>query len=112
VSDFLAEDELRGGLAAVLARCAMLQALQVEDTDDARLEVDGDVELVDVETGLRKLVRADAGLAALAANERAAMAARLRRFCARAGAAHSTWDVRRPWREALIEHLARACQSC
>jgi uncharacterized protein (DUF58 family) len=113
VSDFLAEDELRGGLAAVLARCTMLQALQVQDPDDAWLAaVAGDVELVDIETGRGRAVRADTGLAALAASEHAAMTARLRRFCARAGAAHSAWNVGRPWREALIEHLARARQSC
>jgi len=111
-SDFLADDEMRGGLAALLERSSSLHALQIADPADATLPATGEVELVDVETGARITALADGRAAALAVEERAELARRLRAFCQRSGIAFTAWDVARPWQQTLIEHLARARSVC
>jgi uncharacterized protein (DUF58 family) len=111
-SDFLADDEMRRDLAALLERCTSLHALQVGQASETTLTVAGEADLVDVETGERLAVRLDATAAAVAAAERAAMTRRLRAFCERSGIAFTAWDVQRPWQQTLIEHLARARSTC
>jgi uncharacterized protein (DUF58 family) len=108
ISDFLADDEMCFELAVLRARCATLHALQVSDVTEVRLPPFGEIELSDLETGTRLQVLADDRTATSAADQRAAMTARLRTFCSRSGIAFSDWEVARPWREALIAHLVRA----
>lgn len=112
LSDFLADDEMRGDLGALAQRCAALHAIQLSDGAETRLPVAGEFDLVDVETGARMQVRADAQTNALAAGERAAMTARLRGFCARSGLAFSHWDIAQPWQHTLLQHLVRARTHC
>lgn len=111
-SDFLADDELRGDLAALLERSTTLHALQVSDPADATLPAGGELDLVDVESGARITALVDARATTLAADERVALTLRLRAFCQRSGIAYTSWDVARPWQETLIEHLARARMVC
>jgi len=111
-SDFLADDEMRRDLAALLERCTSLHALQVGQASETALTVAGEADLVDVETGERLAARLDASAATVAAAERAAMTRRLRGFCERSGIAFTAWDVQRPWQQTLIEHLARARSTC
>ena len=112
ISDFLAEDEMRRDLRAVLERCASLHALQVADSAETGLPVSGDVDLVDVETGARMPALADERAAALAAGARAAMTQRLRSFCTRSGIAFTDWDVAQPWQQTLVRHLVQARSIC
>jgi uncharacterized protein (DUF58 family) len=111
-SDFLADDDLRRDLAALLERSTSLHALQLGDPADATVAASGEVDLVDVETGVHLTVRADARAATLAAEDRAGTTRRLRGFCERSGIAFTAWDVARPWQPTLIEHLARARSVC
>jgi len=111
-SDFLADDGMRSGLAALLERSTSLHALQVADPADATLSAAGEVDLVDVETGAHITAMVDARAAALVAEEHAALTRRLRAFCQRSGIAFTAWDVARPWQQTLIEHLARARSVC
>ena len=71
ISDFLADDEMRRDLSALLQRCTALHALQVTDSAETELRVAGDFDLVDVETGARMQTRAGEDANALAAGERA-----------------------------------------
>ncbi len=112
LSDFLADDEMRGDLAALLQRCTALHAVQVSEGAETRLGLAGDFDLVDVETGARLPARAGDAANALAAGERAAMTARLRSFCARSGVAFTDWDVAQPWQHALLAHLVQARAHC
>lgn len=111
-SDFLADDEMRRDLAALLERCSSLHALQVGHEGDTSTAVAGEAELVDVETGETLAAQLDASAATLAAEQRTAMTRRLRSFCERSGIAYSDWDVRRPWQQSLLGHLARARSVC
>ncbi len=111
-SDFLADDEMRRDLAALLERSTSLHALQVGHAGDTAVAVAGEADLVDVETGERLAARLDGTAAEVAAAERAAMTRRLRGFCERSGIAFTAWDVQRPWQQTLIEHLARARSIC
>jgi uncharacterized protein (DUF58 family) len=112
ISDFLADDEMRGDLGALLRRCTALHALQVADAAETNLGITGDVDLVDVETGTRMQTRPPADANALAAGERAAMTARLRAFCVRSGIAFTDWNVESPWQHMLLRHLVRAQSIC
>lgn len=112
LSDFLADDELRRDLSALVQRCAALQVVQVSDSAETRLRVAGDFDLVDVETGARMQTRASEHANALAAGERAAMTARLRSFCARCGVAFTDWDIAQPWQHTLLRHLVQARSHC
>jgi uncharacterized protein (DUF58 family) len=112
VSDFLAEDEMRRDLGAVLERCTSLHALQVADGAETALALSGDVDLMEVETGARMPAYVDAGAIASAASERAAMTRRLRSFCARRGIAFTDWDVANSWQQTLIRHLVQARSVC
>jgi len=112
ISDFLAEDEMRRDLGAVLERCTSLHALQVTHSAETGLPVSGDVDLVDVETGAELPVRADTQATVLAASERAAMTSRLRSFCHRSGIAFTDWDVQQPWQQTLVQHLVQARSIC
>jgi hypothetical protein len=112
VSDFLAEDEMRRDLAAVLERCTSLHAVQVGHDSETQLPVAGEVDLVDVETGARLSARADAQASAAATAARAEMTRRLRTFCHRSGIAYTAWDVRAPWQQTLIGHLIQARSVC
>ena len=111
-SDFLADDEMRRDLAALLERSTSLHALQVGHARETAVTVAGEADLVDVETGERLAARLDASAATVAAAERAAMTRRLHDFCERSGIAFTAWDVQRPWQQTLIEHLARARSIC
>ena len=111
-SDFLADDEMRGDLGALVQRCAALHAMQLSDGAETRLPLAGEFDLVDLETGARMPALAGAQSNALAAGERAAMTARLRGFCARSGVAFSHWDIARPWQHTLLQHLVRARIHC
>jgi uncharacterized protein (DUF58 family) len=112
LGDFLAEDEMRRDLAAIVQRCAALHVVQVTDSADARLHAAGELDLVDVETGARMQALAGDRADALAAAARAAMTARLRAFCSRSGAAFSDWDIAQPWQQVLLRHLERARSHC
>jgi len=112
ISDFLADDEMRRDLGAILQRCTALHVVQVADSADTALAETGDFELVDVETGARLPTRLGEQANALAARERAAMTARLRGFCARSGVAFSDWDIARPWQRMLLQHLVQARSHC
>jgi uncharacterized protein (DUF58 family) len=111
-SDFLADDEMRRDLAALLERSTSLHALQVGHARETAVTLAGEADLVDVETGERLAARLDASAATVAAAERAAMTRRLHDFCERSGIAFTAWDVQRPWQQTLIEHLARARSIC
>ncbi len=112
ISDFLTDDEMRRDLAALLARCTALHALQVTDIADTRVQAAGDFDLVDVETGARIHARAAAEASAGATRERAAMTHRLRGFCTRRSIAFTDWNVAQPWQQTLVAHLARARSIC
>lgn len=112
ISDFLADDEMRRDLSALLQRCAALHAVQVSDDAETHLGVAGDFDLVDVETGARMPTHAGEQANELAARERVAMTARLRGFCARSGVAFTDWDIASPWQHALIRHLVQARSNC
>jgi uncharacterized protein (DUF58 family) len=112
ISDFLADSEMTGALAALLQRCTALQALQIGDAAETQLPLADECELVDVESGARLQallgVQAQEGARA----ERAATTARLRAFCARSGVACSSWNGAQPWQHALLQHLVRARSHC
>jgi uncharacterized protein (DUF58 family) len=112
ISDFLADDEMRHDLSALLQRCTALHALQVTDSAETELRVAGEFDLVDVETGARMQTRASESVNALAAGERAAMTGRLRNFCARSGIAFTEWDVSHPWQQTLLRHLIQVRSVC
>lgn len=112
ISDFLAADELRADLALLQLHCRELHVLQLAADGDVRLAEDGELELVDAETGARLQARADAAADEAAGQARAAMSARLRGFCARGGIAFTEWDVRQPWQQALLRHLVGARSHC
>jgi uncharacterized protein (DUF58 family) len=112
ISDFLADDEMRRDLGALLQRCTALHALQVTDSAETELRLAGDFDLVDVETGARMQTRASERANALATGERAAMTGRLRGFCARSGIAFTDWDVAHPWQHTLLRHLVQARSVC
>ena len=99
-------------MAALLQRCAALHVVQVNDTADATLPLAGEFDLVDVETGARRPAWAGAPAHAAAAAERAAMTARLRRFCARSGVAFTDWDIAQAWQHTLLRHLVQARRHC
>lgn len=112
LSDFLADDEMRGDLGALRQRCTALHAMQLTDGAETRLRLAGDFDLVDVETGARMPALTGAGANLLASGERAAMTARLRGFCARSGVAFTDWDIARPWQHTLLAHLVQAQAHC
>ena len=113
ISDFLADDEMRRDLGALLQRCTRLARGAGERCRrDPRCGVAGDFDLVDVETGARMPARAGERANALATGERAAMTARLRGFCARSGVAFTDWDIAQPWQHTLLRHLVRARSIC
>ncbi len=112
ISDFLADDEMRRDLGALLSRCTSLHALQVTDSGETGLTVAGTFDLVDVETGARMPTHASQRTNAQAASERAAMTTRLRSFCARSRVAFTDWDVAHPWQHTLVRHLVQARLVC
>jgi uncharacterized protein (DUF58 family) len=112
VSDFLADGEMARDLTAVRQRCSALHAVQVSTAQETRLAADGELDLVDVETGARLPLHASGHASALATGERAAMTARLRAFSARSGVAFSDWDITQPWQPALLHHLLQARANC
>jgi uncharacterized protein (DUF58 family) len=111
-SDFLADQEMRHDLRAILQRCMALHVMQVSDLVETRLSLVGDFDLVDVETGARMPTHASDGANALATGERAAMTSRLQGFCARSGVAFSDWNITQPWQSALLRHLVQARSNC
>ena len=134
ISDFLADGEMSRDLAALLQRCTALQAVQVNDANEARLALASHgagpltppgataplsreaaldlVDVVDVESGARLQVQAGAAANAQATLERAALTQRLRGFCARSGVPFTDWDIRLPWQHMLLAHLVRARRTC
>jgi uncharacterized protein (DUF58 family) len=112
ISDFLADDEMSRDLSALLQRCTALHALQVSDSAETELPEEGDIDLVDVETGRGMQIRSGEYANAEAAGERAAMTNRLRAFCARSGIAFTDWDVAQPWQHTLLRHLVGARTVC
>ena len=112
ISDFLADDEMRRDLRALLQRCTALHALQV--TDSPRRTCRWQATSISwTWRPVRGCRRAPAkSVNALAAGERAAMTGRLRRFCARSGIAFSDWDVAQPWQHTLLRHLVQARSVC
>jgi uncharacterized protein (DUF58 family) len=112
VSDFLADDEMRRELSALRERCTALHVVQLSDAADTRLGVDGEFDVVDVETHARLTVRSGERANAIAAGERAAMTARLRSFCVRSAIAFTDWDIEQPWQAALLRHLVQAQSVC
>lgn len=111
-SDFLADDEMCRDLTAIAQHCKALHVMQLSDDAETQLRVSGDFDLVDVETGARMALRPGPHADALAARERAAMTARLRRFCARSGVAFTDWDISLSWQHILLAHLIRARSHC
>ena len=112
ISDFLADDEMRRDLRAILQRCMTLHVMQLTDLAETRLPVAGDFDLEDVETGVRMPAHTSDGANALAAAERSAMTGRLHGFCARSGVAFSDCDVTQPWQHTLLRHLVQARSNC
>ena len=112
ISDFLADDEMRRDLAAILQRCTALHLVQVTDRAETRPSAQDDIDLEDVETGARLAWHASQYAGALAQRERDALTVRLRSFCRRSRVAFSEWDVRQPWQQLLLQHLVQARSNC
>jgi len=112
LSDFLADDEMRRDLGSVLQRCTALHLVQVSDPAETALPLAGEFDLIDVETGAMLPARAGAQANARAAAERAAMTARLRRFCSRSSVAFTDWDIAQAWQHTLLRHLVQARRHC
>jgi uncharacterized protein (DUF58 family) len=112
VSDFLADGEMGRDLGALRQRCMALHAMQVSASAETALPEAGEFDLVDVESGDRMQAVVGGGANAFATQERAAMTARLRAFCARSGVAFTDWDAARPWQGTLLAHLVRARSRC
>jgi len=112
LSDCLASDEMRRDLGALLQRCTALHLVQVNDAADTAPPLTGEFDLVDVETGAQLPALAGAQAKAAATAERAAMTARLRRFCSRSGVAFTDWDIAQAWQHTLLRHLVQARRHC
>ena len=112
LSDFLADDEMRRDLGALLQRCTALHLVQLNDAAETALAQVGEFDLVDVETGAMQPAWVGAQTNARAAAERAAMTARLRRFCSRSGVAFTDWDIAQAWQHTLLRHLVQARRHC
>ena len=112
VGDFLADDEMRRDLGALAQRCTALHVMQLRDAAETELQLAGDFDLEDVETGVRMPARASEHANRLAAGERAAMTQRLRSFCRRSGVAFTDWDIAQPWQHTLLGHLVQARSRC
>ena len=112
LSDFLADDEMRRDLGALLQRCTALHLVQVNDAAETALAQVGEFDLVDVETGAMQPAWVGAQTNAGATAERAAMTARLRRFCSRSGVAFTDWDIAQAWQHTLLRHLVQARRHC
>ena len=112
IGDCLADDEMRRDLGALAQHCNALHIVQLRDAAETTLQLEGDFDLEDVETGL--LMPACAGQTAnrLAAGERAAMTQRLRSFCSRSGVAFTDWDIAQPWQLTLLRHFVQARSRC
>ncbi len=112
LSDCLAVGEMRRDLGALLQRCTALHLVQVNDVSDTALPLTGEFDLVDLETGARLPALASAQAVTAATAERAAMTARLQRFCHRSGVAFTDWDIAQAWQHTLLRHLVQARRHC
>ena len=105
LSDFLAADGMRAELTRLAATCSPLHALAIGAVAERRLPDGGRLELVDVETGERRALRA--GVGARADAIAAASEARLASFARSAGIAFSRADAAASWQQTLLRHLRR-----
>jgi uncharacterized protein (DUF58 family) len=107
-SDFLADGPMHRELGAWRQRGADVHALQLRAEADTRIDLRGELDLVDAESGRTQPVWVDDAAGDLARAARTSATARLHEFCARSGAAFSDWDTAQPWQQTLLTHLVRA----
>ncbi len=112
LSDCLAAGEMRRELGALLQRCTALHLVQVNDATDTAIPLAGEFDLIDVETGVQRPAWVGAQAIAAAKAERAAMTARLQRFCHRSGVAFTDWNIAMAWQHTLLRHLVQARRHC
>ena len=112
IGDFLADGEMQRDLGALAQHCTALHVMQLRAAAETDLQLAGDFDLEDVETGARLPVRAGTHANRLAAAERAAMTQRLRSFCSRSAVAFTDWDIAQPWQHTLLGHLVQARSRC
>lgn len=110
ISDFLAPDGMWPGLARLLATGRTVQALQITDSWDVRLNDNaGPRELCDVESG-ETLAVSEPGRAAIAAAATLAeLTATLAANCRTHGIVHTLCPTDTGWRAAMLDHF-RALQ--
>jgi uncharacterized protein (DUF58 family) len=107
LGDLLGAQEMRPGLRALRERCSRLHVLRLVDVRDLELPDSAPLELLDVETGERRVVDPATARPAARLADRAA-AERLRAFCDQSGLVFSEWRIATPWQTALLDHLLAA----
>jgi uncharacterized protein (DUF58 family) len=107
LGDLLGAQEMRPGLRALRERCSRLHVLRLVDARDLELPDSAPLELLDVETGERRVVDPATARPAARLADRAA-AERLRAFCDQSGLVFSEWRIATPWQTALLDHLLAA----
>lgn len=107
LGDLLGAQEMRPALRALRERCSRLHVLRIVAALDLELPGSTPLELVDVETGERRVVDPATALSAARRADRAA-AQRLQAFCRESGLVFSEWHTETPWQSALLEHLLAA----
>jgi uncharacterized protein (DUF58 family) len=106
VSDFLAEDGLRGGLTRLTQLADRMHALQVRSARLLDLPA-GHLTLVDAETGRRLETEVQqAGAQPDGQRRLEALDQALEAFCRRHAIPHRRWLAGEPWLPGLVSHLA------
>lgn len=110
VSDFLAPDHLRYGLAALLHRSADVAAVQLLAPAEMMPPAIGRAVLRDSETGERRVVDVTPAVSARASASLIDLCGRLAAYCRTRGVPLTRSDTDATWRDVVLAHL-RAIQA-
>lgn len=105
ISDFLSDDDLQAGLSALQYRGHEITLLHLLSPDEIEPTLGGDLQLVDVESGIRRDISINSTMLALYRQHFVAWQEGLAQLCHRRGINYALIGADHPFDELILRHL-------
>lgn len=107
VSDLMSPTGYQDGIAALQGRGFEVGLIHILSPDEIRPQLVGDLQLVDVETGLPQDVSVDGGMVDMYQRRLIAWRDDIEAYCTRRGIHYATVETSTPWEELILFELRR-----
>jgi uncharacterized protein (DUF58 family) len=108
VSDLMTPEGVTEGLRALQGRGHEVAVIHVLSPDEVNPDIEGDLKLIDIETGIPQEVTIDAGMRDLYVQRFQAWQSEINEYCTKRGIHYVPTETSTPWDQFILSELRRA----